>query len=289
MKPSETFSLQQLVAVPKFDMLLLTKQNPKYNTLNHTVGLQMQNYFLNLQLVDYLTTAAIQDFHKTMQFVKNDTELPDHFNDDELISVLKSSGDNSNNENVTAKSIQYPISLGLIFKIRTGLKRLKKRQKWNTFNIESFMKLLISYSLNLTPLDPWTPEQLFTAVTELSKKVLTISPKIVKKLDYHELHPPDKNTGTFIFNNDFLLEVAAYHSSVARPEGTFTFENEDETGDGISIIRQLAILEREECSGCGTRQQLYCGPCGGLRTPSASALLPKRVELPFDVLLVLHW
>ena len=34
---------------------------------------------------------------------------------------------------------------------------------------------------------------------------------------------------------------------------------------------------------------VYCGDCHGLRMPLGGILLPPRIHLPFDVLLVLHW
>lgn len=60
-----------------------------------------------------------------------------------------------------------------------------------------------------------------------------------------------------------------------------------ETDD--TITHTLAAIPREVCRLCGGRRQIYCGDCGGVRMDGAISLLPPRVQLPFDVLLVVHW
>eukprot|EP01036_Dinobryon_divergens_P026672 gene26673-35348_t len=82
---------------------------------------------------------------------------------------------------------------------------------------------------------------------------------------------------------DTILEE--YHAIVKRPEGTFDLNLDTET---LYLIEKLSKLPREKCSRCLGCRQVYCGPCG-LRMPNAEELLPARVELPFDVLLLLHW
>eukprot|EP00596_Hydrurales_sp_CCMP1899_P002045 CAMPEP_0119053806 /NCGR_PEP_ID=MMETSP1177-20130426/74662_1 /TAXON_ID=2985 /ORGANISM="Ochromonas sp, Strain CCMP1899" /LENGTH=484 /DNA_ID=CAMNT_0007033859 /DNA_START=471 /DNA_END=1922 /DNA_ORIENTATION=- len=55
------------------------------------------------------------------------------------------------------------------------------------------------------------------------------------------------------------------------------------------ITNTLAAIPREVCPLCGGRRQIYCGDCGGVRMDGANNLLPPRVQLPFDVLLIVHW
>ena len=36
-------------------------------------------------------------------------------------------------------------------------------------------------------------------------------------------------------------------------------------------------------------RKIYCGECNGQRLPAASQVLPERISLPFDILLLVHW
>ena len=56
-----------------------------------------------------------------------------------------------------------------------------------------------------------------------------------------------------------------------------------------SYLLLLSEVNREICHLCGGRRQIYCGDCGGVRLDQAESLLPSRVVLPFDVLLIVHW
>ena len=56
-----------------------------------------------------------------------------------------------------------------------------------------------------------------------------------------------------------------------------------------SLTETLAATERERCHLCGGNRQIYCGSCGGVRVGRGGSLLPPRVSLPFDLLLVVHW
>jgi hypothetical protein len=105
------------------------------------------------------------------------------------------------------------------------------------------------------------------------------------------------------FNKDFLRRVRQYHEETRRPAGTFdspvksaaatVAETPDtpqqpETALDRTIL-QLANLPKETCPQCRGSRQVYCGDCSGLRMVEADKFLPARVELPFDVLLLLHW
>ena len=54
-------------------------------------------------------------------------------------------------------------------------------------------------------------------------------------------------------------------------------------------LAELAALGREECPSCGGRKQVYCGECVGVRMPLAEKLMPPRIALPFNILILLHW
>jgi len=113
------------------------------------------------------------------------------------------------------------------------------------------------------------------------------------------------------FNRDFLRRVKEYHDSTQRPAGTFEDptkaspvkspfkapeksaeepEEPKEDDEAYSnYIRTLAALPKETCAKCSGHRQIYCGHCAGLRMPQGDKLLPPRLRLPFDVLLVVHW
>jgi hypothetical protein len=125
------------------------------------------------------------------------------------------------------------------------------------------------------------------ASEELSQKCLNIPGYISNELDTHILHSPihhnEPGKGILLFEDKFLKIVQEFHLSVQRPSGTF----EEEVVD--SAIAALAFLPREKCYNCQGQRHLYCGDCNGLRMRNAESLLPSRIFLPFDVLLLLHW
>lgn len=118
------------------------------------------------------------------------------------------------------------------------------------------------------------------------------------------------------FNKDFLRRVKHYHEQTTRPDGTFDSpvkvnasptkgagRQDEDCGDvdecGVpdepsdaaesSLLLALANLPKETCPQCRGRRQVYCGDCGGRRMALGDSVLPPRVALPFDVLLLLHW
>jgi hypothetical protein len=60
-------------------------------------------------------------------------------------------------------------------------------------------------------------------------------------------------------------------------------------GEKTSPLDTLAAAERERCHLCGGKRQIYCGDCGGIRVGQGGELLPRRIVLPFDLLLIVHW
>lgn len=118
------------------------------------------------------------------------------------------------------------------------------------------------------------------------------------------------------FNMDFLVRVRQYHEATRRPEGTFesplksplkahlrdspaadTPAEEDCVSSDTSnispaeaeLISALAELPKEVCLRCKGRRQVYCGDCWGARMTAGQSLLPPRIALPFNVVLLLHW
>ena len=114
-----------------------------------------------------------------------------------------------------------------------------------------------------------------------------------------------------LFRKSFIDKVNTYHSSLKRPIDNIDASYSDELFPQIdhdkdehdnsesSALREvlqednrissLALIERDVCNQCKGRRQLYCGGCGGVRMENANSLLPTKLHLPFDVLLVLHW
>lgn len=206
-------------------------------------------------------------------------ELPNHICDENIILSISESNNN-------VSEAHYQVTLGLLLKIRNGIKRLVKRCKLKRpFDGEILMKSVNYFAADASTLSLWSTDMLFHASHEISKKMVNLSSDLLKRLDFHPLYPPVNHDGGLFFEEMFLNDVAEYHLSVARPAGTF--ETKEDTMP--PNIQALKSLDRETCVICGGRRQIYCGPCGGLRLANATTLLPPRIELPFDVLILLHW
>ena len=110
---------------------------------------------------------------------------------------------------------------------------------------------------------------------------------------------------------EFVSELRAFFRSVQRPDGTFAAKDAPSPppsspplgatdtpdmptappGPAFSFARLLPHLVqqgRETCPSCQRRRSIYCGDCLGQRMPQAALLLPPRVPLPFDLVLLLH-
>lgn len=87
----------------------------------------------------------------------------------------------------------------------------------------------------------------------------------------------------------------ATHSSSCTVDGRIvdtegrSNEDREKEKEREAYLLRLSEADREVCAVCGGRRQIYCGDCGGVRLPRAGAMLPDRVRLPFDVLLIVHW
>jgi hypothetical protein len=115
-----------------------------------------------------------------------------------------------------------------------------------------------------------------------------------RDLDEHPLRPP-LVAGEFVqFDNSFLIKVAEYHKSLERPPETFSsekilIEDSSKLSSYLSLINTLSQFPREICPRCSGRRQIYCGDCEGIRMSEAEKILPQRIALPIDLVLLLHW
>lgn len=231
-------------------------------------------------------------------------ELPNHFTDEELIEIIDSS---QFILSLSTKSHRYDLTCGLVLLCLTGIHRLEKRSKFRRKVINNkeqedektkFERLLykvVNYYVKSIDSTIWTIDNIHIAGQELHAKSKFLSPKF-QKLLYQQpllLNNNDINSDDFIerrskhqilyFSRDFLLVVAEYHDKLRRPEGTFEL---DESSDQMEF---LSKFDRDTCSKCNQRRAIYCGECFGLRMENVKNLLPTRVSLPFDVLVIKHF
>ena len=213
-------------------------------------------------------------------------ELPETFHDGELIRVIKGSENDASAEHST-----FNHTLGLLYKVYKALKRLTKRGKYSNlkdnipFLRENVWRVYTHFiGVNNTEIISsmgWTKENLYMVAKELALKCRNINGRLVKLLNDQPLYPPHPSTGQLQFTSSFISEVREYHASLQRPDGTFCYNPEK--------TPEVARLPRVLCPMCGSRRQLYCGECGGIRMPHADPHLPPRIQPPFDIHLLLHW
>lgn len=239
--------------------------------------------------------------------VEQAMEIPNHFTDEELIEIIDSSPFILS---LSTKGHCYDLNCGLILLCRTGLHRLSKRSKFRRKVISDMnkdeedydskyarllYKLVTFYSKSIDT-EIWTIENIFIAGEELHLKTKPLSSKLQKLLYKQPLILIDTNIISssdefksrkekhqiLYFHEDFLGIVAKYHDSLRRQEGTFDMESNDK-------LDFLSKFDRDICKQCNQRRAVYCGECKGLRMENTSHLLPKRISLPFDVLIVKHF
>lgn len=208
--------------------------------------------------------------------------LPDSFSDNDLVAALHGRKDFSCCE-------KFPLVCGILIKLRSGFFRVYKRsmckfprvaeEDWPR-QFYDVAKLLTYDSARLE--EEWTVDQLWKGAETLVVKSCNLSIRLQRDLSIHPLYPLDPTTGLLQFHAEFLVRVAEYHESLRRPEGTFELPDSP-------LIQTLLDVPRIRCNACDGVRQLYCGPCGGLRMSNAESILPPRINLPFDVLLILHW
>ena len=132
-------------------------------------------------------------------------------------------------------------------------------------------------------------------IEELRAKSPFLNGSLEATLGQHMLLPTTKEGG-LIFDPQFIKMIVSYHDELERPEGTFAvgegdkeaMEREKALAEHLKLA-ELSALPRDVCSSCMCRKQVYCGECTGVRMGNAEALLPTRVTLPFDVLLLIDW
>jgi DTW domain-containing protein YfiP len=197
------------------------------------------------------------------------------------------------------RGISYQLTIGLVLRALSGMKRVVKRclaappssssMEYDSTPIDNDIHRLnlvlrhFTRDEDLAILDEhYPPSFLYDIANELKSKLDTLSPKLLASYHSHPLYPPHPQTHRLVFERDFLVKVLAFHNQVRRPEGTYEPIDDQQ-------ITELATLPRDRCMGCGSRRQLYCGDCGGLRLAIAESVLPSRIFLPFDVHLLIHW
>jgi hypothetical protein len=121
------------------------------------------------------------------------------------------------------------------------------------------------------------------------------------ELDLGPLHPgnqcPEKTTfdveTAIVRSNDEVKNHRGKDSALLRELDFAVSVNINASrgprGVKTSPLDALAAAERERCHLCGGKRQIYCGDCGGIRVGQGGELLPRRVVLPFDLLLIVHW
>jgi hypothetical protein len=267
-------------------------------------------------------------------------ELPEHFEDSEVCTVLR-------NED-TRKLKKYPLTCGLVMKVRTALIRVIKRSILNSeerkrlgSEDQSLYKLIETFTSEEDFLHEHWPSSvvLHNVVLELSIKAINLSPALQREFSLHPLGPPKycsvlagddatpvrlngitytvasaaEHRVSIHYDNGFLRRVRQYHEETQRPDGTFdspvkaiacsvelaatdelagindSAQQDAEQAAEAALLLSLANMPKETCPQCLGRRQVYCGDCGGRRMAQGGQLLPPRVYLPFDVLLLVHW
>lgn len=210
--------------------------------------------------------------------------LPELFVNEDICSAL--------NGNICAKyNHSLALTCGLVIKLRCNVNLLYKRSQYkfprnNDNKPAQLFNLVFMFTRDVEELlASWNVQTLWSIAEELSVKSVYLSVPLQKELSVHRLHPLDSITCNIRFARSFLIKVEAYHGLVRRPEGTFDVE----VLPNLNTIKQLCSLPRSTCYFCNGCRQIYCGSCGGLRLENVCSLLPERIDLPFDVLLLLHW
>lgn len=134
---------------------------------------------------------------------------------------------------------------------------------------------------------------IFYTKEELRVRSKYLNGNLETALGQHLLLPTTKEQG-LIFDPKLIKMVMVYHNNLERPEGTFAVIDRDAQAKEEALekrlkLSELSALPRDECSSCMSRKQVYCGECKGVRMANAEHLLPPRVTLPFDVLLLIDW
>jgi hypothetical protein len=219
----------------------------------------------------------------------DDDDLPNHFTDDEILTGVNMTIFNMISEFNHAN--KYHLTCGLVVRVRNGIDRLIKRTKLNYLEkkipeSDLLFQICFLFTRDKISLKEWNSEGLWRASEEIITKSINLSPHLQKLLYQHHFSRSKNHNGSLVhFSSSFLSQVKEYHEKVSRPPGTFSSE-ELECDE---LIFKLSQLPREVCRLCNGKRHIYCGDCGGIRLPSADCILPPRVNLPFHLLLIVHW
>lgn len=214
--------------------------------------------------------------------LKSWRDFPDSFTDLDITAGL-------NGDSNFSQYRKFPLACGLLMKLRSGYLRVYGRSNCRFPRLpedqhaQQFYDLVMMFCYeNYKLREEWVAETIWKASEVITIKAVNVDVHLQREMYIHPLYPLDAQTGWPCFHKEYLTRVREYHDSLRRPEGTFTVPHSD-------LIDQLVELPRVICPKCNHARHLYCGPCGGFRMANASELFPPKIELPFNVHLVLHW
>ena len=231
----------------------------------------------------------------------NQITVSEHFTDSDVLKIIKGE--------FIPKTQIYELCVGVLIKAYSGSKRVSKRgliippiyeatvTEFDCIPIETtedsdanrLRKVIYHYikDEDIVFLEKYYPlsSQLYYTAYELVRKMVTLSAKLMPEYLNQPIYPRNTN-GLLQFHEKFINKVIEYHNYVRRPEGTYDSESMTKNNDNII---KLANLNRFICPNCQSRRQIYCGSCGGIRSIEAEEYFPPRIELPFNVLLLVHW
>jgi hypothetical protein len=146
--------------------------------------------------------------------------LPDHFSDVEIVAVLKGDllGGHISEDDQTLLKTKYPLTCGLILKLRCGNYRVVKRSRMRAPRVddpsdcyvERLFRLVKHYTAEshleyLT--SQWSPDTIAAASAELSKKGIFLSPYLRGLMNRHPLLPLNPVTNRVSFLDSFVEQV----------------------------------------------------------------------------------
>jgi hypothetical protein len=221
---------------------------------------------------------------RKMNYSPDAVQLPESFEGEDLVNIVNNRDDSKKFYRI------FPLTCGLIVRLRSGLHRLYRRSEYrfvrNIAEQANQFYHLVSYMTREYErlATEWTPEKLWLSADELAEKGRMISNPLFVDFVVQPLYPLHPVTNQLQFHADFIEEINQEHSSLQRPEGTFTLPETE-----MEQIKQLAALPRVQCPKCSAYRQIYCGSCGNPMESALSLLPSPRIKLPFEILLLLHY